>query len=241
MDQSVSGSSMKERRLYPVVAAVFVTVLVISNIIAVKIISAGSLALSVSVIVFPISYIFGDVLTEVYGYAKARRVIWTGFACNLLVVAVIWLSIKLPPAPFWTVAPFNGPDEAQRAYAAILGFAPRLLAASFIAYLVGEFLNSYIMAKLKIAMEGKFLWVRTISSTLVGELADTGIFLAVAFWGIISGEILATMIISQWLAKSAYEAAATPLTYLVVGYLKKAEGEDFYDRGTRFNPFSLGN
>lgn len=238
---SASDKDMKEYRLYPVVAAVFVTVLIISNIIAVKIIAAGPVVVPVAVIVFPISYIFGDVLTEVYGYSKARRVIWTGFACNLLAVAVIWLSIKLPPAPFWTVAPFDSPGAAQSAYAAILGFAPRLLAASFAGYLVGEFLNSYVLAKLKIATAGRFLWVRTISSTLVGELADTGIFLTVAFWGIIAGETLSMMILWQWLVKSAYEAAATPLTYFVVGYLKKVEKEDHYDDGTKFSPFILGD
>jgi len=229
---------MSRYRWLPAITAVFVTSLIVSNIIAVKLFSAGPILLTVAIIIFPISYIFGDVLTEVYGYARARQVIWIGFFCNLLAVVAIWISIKLPPAPFWSAGVFGSPEAAQQAYEAILGFAPRLLAASFIAYLFGEFLNSYVLARMKIATNGRYLWMRTIGSTLVGQLADTGIFVLLAFFGTIPIQELWKLIVSQWLIKSAYEAAATPLTYVVVGYLKRAENEDHYDRRTNFNPLA---
>ncbi|MGD0173430.1 MAG: queuosine precursor transporter [Anaerolineales bacterium] len=234
---------MRTYRFFPIVTAVFVTCLLVSNIIAVKLASfgplgaAGSLLMPAAVIVFPIAYIFGDVLTEVYGYAKARQAIWIGFGCNLLAVAAIWIGGLLPPAPFWNAGVYSSPGAAQQAYQAILGFTPRLLAASFVAYLAGEFLNSFVLAKIKIATAGRWLWIRTISSTLVGELADSGLFISIAFSGIVPGGGLAQMIVTQWLFKSAYEAAATPLTYLVVNFLKRAEQEDYYDRGTDFAPW----
>jgi len=229
---------MYRYRWLPAITAVFVTSLIVSNIIAVKLFSAGPILLTVAIIIFPISYIFGDVLTEVYGYARARQVIWIGFFCNLMAVLVIWISIQLPPAPFWSAGVFGSPEAAQQAYEAILGFAPRLLAASFIAYLFGEFLNSYVLARMKIATNGRYLWMRTIGSTLVGQLVDTGIFIILAFIGTIPLHELWKLIVAQWLIKSAYEAAATPLTYLVVGYLKRAENEDHYDRRTNFNPLA---
>jgi uncharacterized integral membrane protein (TIGR00697 family) len=227
-------------RWLPAITAIFVTSLIVSNIIAVKLFSAGPVILTAAIVIFPISYIFGDVLTEVYGYARARQVIWIGFFCNLLAVVAIWISIHLPPAPFWTAGVFGSPEASQQAYQAILGFAPRLLTASFIAYLFGEFLNSYVMAKMKIATNGRYLWTRTIGSTLVSQLADSGIFILLAFFGVVPGYELLKLIISQWLVKSAYEAAVTPLTYFVVGYLKRAENEDYYDRRTNFSPFAWG-
>jgi len=229
---------MYRYRWLPAITAIFVTSLIVSNIIAVKLFSAGPVFLTVAIIIFPVSYIFGDVITEVYGYARARQVIWIGFFCNLMAVVAIWISIQLPPAPFWSAGVFGSPEAAQQAYEAILGFAPRLLAASFIAYLFGEFLNSYVLARMKIATNGRYLWMRTIGSTLVGQLADTGIFIILAFIGTIPLHELWKLIVAQWLIKSAYEAAATPLTYLVVGYLKRAEGEDHYDRRTNFNPLA---
>lgn len=235
-------SSLIERKSYryfSLVTAIFVTVLVISNIIAVKLISIGGLILPAAVILFPISYIFGDILTEVYGYANARKVIWTGFLCNLLAVIAIWLAGILPSAPIWSAGSFSTPATAQQAYAAILGFTPRLLGASFIAYLVGEFLNSFVLAKLKIKTAGKFLWVRTIGSTIVGEGADSAIFISIAFWAILPMNALLTTILSQWLFKVAYETLATPFTYLIVNFLKKKENEDYFDRGTNFNPVSF--
>ncbi len=227
---------MPRQTWLPPIAAVFVTSLIVSNLIAVKIISFGPLFLPAAIIIFPVSYIFGDILTEVYGYARARRVIWIGFGCNLLAVLAIWLSIELPPAPFWKVYPLESPEASQQAYRAIFGFTPRILAASFLAYLFGEFLNSFVLAKMKIATGGRHLWARTIGSTMVGQLADSGVFIFLAFYGAIPFDSLGRLVIYQWLIKSAYEAAATPVTYLAVNYLKKVEGEDHYDRDTRFNP-----
>jgi uncharacterized integral membrane protein (TIGR00697 family) len=234
-----SHTEPRAYRYFNLITAIFVTVLIISNIIAVKLISFGSLVLPAAVILFPVSYIFGDILTEVYGYANARKVIWTGFLCNLLAVLAIWVAGFLPAVPFWSVGVFNSAETAQQAYTAILGFTPRLLTASFIAYLAGEFLNSFVMAKLKIRTQGKFLWVRTIGSTIVGEGVDSAIFISLAFWGILPGSALWTAILSQWLFKVAYETLITPLTYLVVNFLKKKENEDYFDKTTNFNPISF--
>ncbi len=227
---------MNKYRWLPTITAIFVTTLIISNLIAVKLVSLGPLFLPAAIIIFPISYIFGDILTEVYGYARARQVIWIGFGCNLLAVIVIWLSIQLPPAPFWNIGPWKDPQIAQQAYASIFGFTPRLLLASFIAYLLGEFLNSFVLAKMKVATGGKHLWLRTIGSTLLGQLADSGVFIFLAFYGLVPGAELRGLIITQWLLKSLYEAAVTPFTYLVVNYLKKVEQEDYFDRDTKFSP-----
>ena len=227
---------MAEQRWLPVIAAVFVTSLVISNIIAVKLISVGPFYLPAAILIFPVSYIFGDILTEVYGYAQARRVIWIGFGCNLMAVFIFWLSIELPAAPFWRTGAFESAAASQQAYEAIFGSTPRILAASFLAYLVGEFLNSFVLAKMKITTRGRHLWMRTIGSTIIGQLADSGVFIFLAFYGTVPPDALAKMAGAQWLMKSAYEALATPLTYLAVAFLKRAEREDFYDRETNFNP-----
>lgn len=210
--------------------AIFVSCLLTANIIAVKLIDLFGFVLPAAIVIFPISYIVGDVLTEVYGYPEARRVIWLGFFCNLIAVAAIWLGGLLPSASFW---------EAQAAYECILGYTPRLLAASFSAYLVGEFTNSFVLAKMKIATKGRWLWSRTIGSTLVGEGLDSLVFMTLAFAGTIPASGLATAILTQWLAKVLYEAAATPFTYTVVNALKRREGLDAYDRGTRFNPLQF--
>ncbi len=233
------NSGKRSYKWFNFVTAVFVTTLIISNIIAVKLVMIAGLALPAAVVLFPIAYIFGDILTEVYGYARARQVIWTGFACNLLAVAAIWLGGLLPAAPFWSAGSFQTPEQAQAAYQAILGFTPRLLLASFVAYLVGEFLNSFVLARLKVATSGRFLWLRTITSTLVGEGADSAIFITIAFGGIFGGAELGTAILSQWLFKVGYEVLATPLTYLVVRALKRAEHEDYFDRDTNFTPLPL--
>lgn len=231
--------TQQDRRTYrwlPFVTAIFVTTLIISNIIAVKLVHIGSLSLPAAVILFPIAYIFGDILTEVYGYGRARQVIWTGFFCNLLAVIAIWIGGMLPAASFWTAGTFNSPSGAQQAYQAILGFTPRLLLASFVAYLLGEFLNSFVLAKLKVRTKGRFLWIRTISSTLIGQAADSTVFLTIAFSGIIPPNDLGIAILSQWAFKVTYEIVATPLTYLIVNWLKKVEREDYFDKGTNFNP-----
>ena len=211
-------------------AALFVACLIASNIIAVKLVVILGFVLPAAIVIFPLSYILGDVLTEVYGYAQARRVIWLGFLCNLVAVAAIWGAGALPAADFW---------NDQEAYAVILGQTPRILLASFLAYLVGEFANAFVLAKMKIATRGRWLWARTVGSTLVGQALDSAIFMTVAFAGVIPGEALAAAILTQWLAKSAYEAAATPLTYAVVGFLKRRDAADFYDTETRFNPLAL--
>ncbi len=229
----------KGYRWFDFFVALFVTSLIISNIIAVKLVVIGPWVLPAAVILFPIAYIVGDVLTEVYGYARARRVIWLGFFANLLAVIVIWVGGRLPPAPFWTLGVYATPDEAQQAYDALLGFTPRLLLASFIAYLVGEFLNAYVLARLKLKTRGRFLWVRTIGSTLVGQGADSLVFLSIAFWGILPPAALGQAILSQWTFKVLYEALATPLTYWVVNRLKQAEGVDVYDWETDFRPWKL--
>jgi len=227
---------MPHPRWYPSVVAFFATTLVVSNIIAVKIFGFFGLSLPAAVILFPLAYITGDVLTEVYGYARARQAIWIGFGCNLIAVAAIWIGGLLPAAPFWNAGVYSGPEEAGLAYQAILGFSPRLLAASFAAYLVGEFLNSFVLARLKLATGGRYLWTRTIGSTLLGQAADSAIFLSLAFSGILPGGVLLGAILSQWLVKTAYEVVATPLTYAVVNGLKRAEGLDVFDRETSFTP-----
>jgi uncharacterized integral membrane protein (TIGR00697 family) len=215
---------------FVLVAALFVTCLIVSNIIAVKLIDVAGFILPAAIIIFPVSYILGDVLTEVYGYARARQVIWLGFLCNLIAVIAIWIGGLLPAAGFW---------GGQDAYDAILGYVPRILAASFIAYLVGELVNAYVLARLKVAMEGRHLWVRTIGSTLVGQLLDSAIFITIAFAGVMPAEVLVGAVITQWLVKSAYEALATPLTYAAVAFLKRADDVDVYDRDLHFRPFSV--
>jgi len=215
---------------FVIITVTFITCLITANIMAVKLVSVFGLVLPAAVIIFPISYIFGDVLTEVYGYSQARRVIWLGFFCNLMAVLAIGVGQILPPASFW---------DGQAAYERILGYTPRLLTASFLAYLVGEFANSFVLAKMKIATQGRWLWIRTIGSTLVGEGLDSLVFITLAFAGTIPMAALFSAIATQWLAKSAYEALATPLTYKIVNFLKWYEGIDVYDHETRFNPFLI--
>jgi len=220
--------NLKVSTWFVVIASVFVTCLITANIIAVKLILFLGFLVPAGIIVFPLSYLFGDILTEVYGYAAARRVIWLGFACNLLAVIAIYIGGIAPAAPFW--------QQNQAAYNTILGFAPRLLLASFIAYLVGEFTNSFVLAKLKIATRGRWLWTRTIGSTLIGEGLDTLIFISIAFWGIIPASMMLTAILTQWIFKVVYEIVATPFTYLIVGFLKRKEKLDTYDYSTNFSP-----
>jgi len=213
-----------------IVVAVFVTCLITANIIAVKLVDLFGLILPAAIFIFPLSYITGDVLTEVYGYRQARKVIWLGFLCNVLVVVAIWIAQILPAASFW---------DGQKAYERILGYTPRILLASFLAYLVGEFANSFVLAKMKIATQGRWLWMRTIGSTLVGQGLDSLVFISLAFAGTLPVHALTLTIMTQWLAKSAYEAAATPFTYLIVNFLKRKEGADAYDYNTKFNPLLI--
>ena len=229
-DQGREGA--RHSNWFVIIVAVFITCLIAANITAVKLVDLYGLILPAAIFIFPLSYITGDVLTEVYGYRQARKVIWLGFFCNFIVVGAIWIGQILPSASFW---------DGQAAYERILGYTPRLVVASFLAYLVGEFANSFVLAKMKIATRGRWLWLRTIGSTLVGQGLDSAVFITLAFAGAIPGKGLAAAIVTQWLAKSTYEAAVTPLTYLVVNFLKRREGVDVYDRDTRFNPLLISD
>jgi len=211
-----------------IIAVLFITCLLTANIIGSKIFSIGSINLPAAVIVFPFSYIFGDILTEVYGYRQARKIIWLGFLCNLLFVFFAWVGQLLPPAPFW---------GNQTAYESILGYTPRLLAASFAGYIVGEFANSFVLAKMKVFTKGRWLWSRTIGSTIVGEGLDTVIFIFGAFYG--TPAFALVLILNHWVAKVGIEVLFTPVTYKVVNSLKKSEGIDTYDMKTNFNPLSF--
>ncbi len=211
-----------------IIIALFITCLITANIIAVKVISLGPLILPAAIFVFPVSYIFGDVLTEVYGYRTARKVIWLGFACNLVFVFFAWVGQMLPSAGFW---------QGQAAYESILGFAPRLLGASFCGYLVGEFANSFVLARMKILTQGRWLWSRTIGSTIIGQGLDTVIFITLAFTG--TGANVPVMMLHHWSAKVGIEAICTPATYGIVNWLKHKEGVDTYDYQTRYNPFMV--
>ena len=221
---------MRFSGLFLLVAALFVTALVTANIVAVKLVRIAGFVLPAGVVVFPLSYIVGDVLTEVYGYRMARVVIWLGFVCNVVVVLFIWVAGLLPAAPDW---------EAQDAYQRILGYTPRLLLASFAGYLVGEFTNAFVMARMKVLTSGRWLWTRTIGSTIVGQGLDSLVFIGIAFGGTVAPVTLGGIILAQWVAKVVYEVAATPLTYALVGFLKRKESLDVYDRQTSFNPLVL--
>ena len=233
-----SASSSQPRRAYKyydLVMAAFVTVLLCANLIG-----AGKPCLvrffgfdyvfTAGVLFFPISYIFGDILTEVYGYARARKVVWAGFAAQLFAAFMAFVVVRFPPAPGW---------EGQAAIAAIFSSTWRIVLASLVAYFCGEFCNSYVLAKMKIFTEGRFLWMRTIGSTIVGEGIDSLIFYPVAFLGLWPRELVIQVMLGNYLAKVAWEVVNTPLTYRIVGFLKRAEGEDYYDRNTDFTPFSL--
>jgi len=221
---------MRLSPLFLVVTALFITALVTANIVAVKLVHIVGFVLPAGIVVFPLSYIIGDILTEVYGYRAARAVIWLGFICNAVVVLFIWIAGLLPSAPDW---------EGQEAYRRILGYAPRLLIASFSAYLVGEFSNAFVMTRAKLFTRGRWLWSRTIGSTIVGEGLDSLVFISIAFAGTVPGVFPGDMIVTQWVAKVVYEVAATPLTYAVVRFLKEREGVDTYDHQTSFNPLAL--
>jgi uncharacterized integral membrane protein (TIGR00697 family) len=228
-------SAPRTYRYYEFVMAAFVTVLICSNLIGpAKIVQFDWLpfAFGAGVLFFPISYVFGDVLTEVYGYSRARRVIWAGFAGLAFAALMAAVVVALPPAPFW---------ENQKAYETAFGTTWRIAAASMFAYFCGEFANSYVLAKMKILTAGKHLWSRTIGSTIVGEAVDSSLFYPLAFYnsGLIPNEMLPSIMLAQFGLKVAVEVLFTPVTYKVVGFLKRAEQEDYYDRNTNFTPFSL--
>jgi uncharacterized integral membrane protein (TIGR00697 family) len=209
---------------------IFVVVLLISNLVAQKICRIGPLTLSGAELLFPITYIFGDIFTEVYGYAASRRAIWTGFFASALLSIMGAIIVALPPAPGW---------QNQAAFATVFSFIPRLVAASLIAYWAGEFTNSYVLAKMKLLTRGRWLWTRTVGSTITGQAVDTTIVVLIAFWGHAPGRLLFSLIVSAYVAKVAYEVLATPLTYAIVGGLKKSEQIDAYSDHANFNPFAL--
>ncbi|MDO8428163.1 MAG: queuosine precursor transporter [Candidatus Diapherotrites archaeon] len=217
-------------KYFDLIMASFVAILIISNITSTKITQLGFLIFDAGTLLFPISYIFGDILTEVYGYKKARRVIWTGFFLTAVGSLYIGLVGFLPVGPGW---------EFQSAYEAILGFVPRIVLASLIAFFAGEFSNSYILAKMKILTKGKHLWSRTIGSTIVGQGIDTGLFALIAFYGVLPIDVLVALIVSNYVFKVGIEVLFTPVTYWVVNLLKQKENQDYYDTKTNFNPFSL--
>ncbi|HEY5999658.1 MAG TPA: queuosine precursor transporter [bacterium] len=217
-------------RAYDLVLAAFVAVLLISNVASTKILVLGPFTFDGGTILFPASYIFGDILTEVYGYRRSRRVIWAGFAATGLMAATLALVGALPPAADW---------PNQDAYVAILGQTPRIVLASLLAYFAGEFSNSWVLSRMKVLTGGRWLFTRTIGSTLVGEGLDTAIFVLVAFAGVLPGPLLWSVAVSNYVFKVGFEAAATPLTYLAVNRLKATEGIDTFDVGISYNPFRL--
>lgn len=220
-------NSIKNFKYLDVITAFFVTVLLISNVASSKIVQIGPLSLDGGTFLFPLTYIFGDILTEVYGFKKARKVIWLGVFANLLMALTFMIVGILPSASDW---------PNQSAYMAILGWTPRIVLASITAYFAGEFVNSVILSKLKVLTRGKWLFSRTIGSTLVGQLVDTLIFITVAFWGVLPNELLISLIISNYLFKTGVEVLFTPLTYKAVNFLKKTEKEDHFDRNIAYSP-----
>jgi uncharacterized integral membrane protein (TIGR00697 family) len=216
-------------RYFALIASLFVAALLIANIAAQKLIQLGPFIFPGGILLFPVTYIIGDVLTEVYGFARARQVIWAGFAANLLMAGFLALVVALPPAPVWPL---------QREFAAALGMVPRVVAASLVGYWAGEFVNAVVLARLKIATQGRHLWARTIGSTVLGQAVDTALFVTIAFGGVLPASAVASAAWWSYVFKVLYEAAATPVTYALVGRLKRAEGMDVFDRGTRFTPFA---
>lgn len=217
-------------RFFDILVALFVAVLLISNFASTKILTFWKFTFDGGTLLFPLSYIFGDILTEVYGFRRSRRVIWLGFFCALLMSLVLFVVQSLPPAADW---------PHQQAFENLLGFVPRIVLASLIAYFMGEFSNSVTLSLLKIKTKGKFLWVRTIMSTIIGEGIDTMVFCMVAFYGVLPNNVLWAVILSNYIFKCSIEILFTPLTYLIVNMLKKKEKVDTYDYGVTYNPFKI--
>ena len=231
--ESASAVAGRQFRYYDFVMAAFVAILLLSNVIG----AAKPAALTISgelwifgagILFFPLGYVIGDVLTEVYGYARARRVIWAGFAALLFMAFMSWVVVALPPAPGWA---------GQAAYESVFGQVWRIVIASITAFWAGEFVNSYVMARMKIWTGGKHLWSRTIGSTIVGQGIDSIIFYPLAFWGVWSNEQVISVMITNWLLKVGWEVVLTPVTYIAVGWLKRKEGVEIFDEGTNFSPF----
>ena len=222
---------IKKFKYYDLIMAAFVTVLLCSNIIgAEKVVTIAGFSFGAGILFFPISYFFNDILTEVYGYARSRKVVWAGFGAMGFASFMSWVVVSLPPAQGWI---------HQSAYEVVFGQTPRIVAASLLAFFSGEFVNSYTLAKMKVFTTGRFLWMRTIGSTIAGEAADSLIFYPVAFYGFWPNDLLITVMITNYVIKVSWEVIATPITYKVVGFLKRKEHEDYYDKDTNFTPFSI--
>jgi uncharacterized integral membrane protein (TIGR00697 family) len=219
-------------RYYDLVMAAFVAILLLSNVIgAAKLSSFAGFTFGAGIMFFPLSYVIGDVLTEVYGYARARRVIWTGLAALVFMAFMSWVVVAIPPADSW---------GGQAAYEQVFGQVPRIVLASITAFWVGEFVNSYVLAKMKLWTQGKALWTRTIGSTVVGQAADSALFYPIAFLGVWETQDVIAVMITNWALKVAWEVFLTPVTYAVVGFLKQREGVEVFDTGTDFSPFAKG-
>jgi queuosine precursor transporter len=224
-DGFATGSSW-----FLIAVALYITMLITANTVAVRVLDIGPFTADAGTLTFPITYIVGDVLTEVYGYRIARRVIWLGFLCNLMAVAIFQMAVRLPSVD----------DPAfQDAFVMIFNATPRILLASMAAYLVGSFINAFVMARMKVLTEGKWLWTRTIGSTLAGQGLDTVVFVFIAFWGVFPGEVIWAMLYTNWIVKIGIEVLATPVTYRVVDAFKKHERLDVYDTTTDFNPIAM--
>lgn len=224
-------SGQRTYKYYDLILAGFVTILLCANLIGVgKVTQVGGFTFGAGIIFFPISYLFGDILTEVYGYARSRKVVWAGFGALAFASFYSWFILHLPPAPGW---------GHQPAYETVFGSTPRIVFASLFAFWAGEFVNSFTLAKLKVATGGRKLWMRTIGSTIVGEAVDSALFFPIAFFGTWSGPMLLEVLLTNYAIKVLWEVAMTPITYRVVAFLKRTEHEDYFDRDTNFNPFSL--
>lgn len=227
----VSAANVRHFRYYDLVMAAFVAILLLSNIIgASKLATVGGFTFGAGILFFPLSYVIGDILTEVYGYARARRVIWTGFAALIFMAVMSWVVVAMPPAEGW---------DGQAAYDSVFGNAWRIVLASVTAFWAGEFVNSFVLAKMKIWTRGKHLWSRTIGSTFAGQGVDSLIFYPLAFWGAEgwTNDLVLQVLVTQWVLKVSWEVLLTPVTYAVVGFLKRREGVDVFDEGTDFTPF----
>ena len=227
--RAVKAETIHQFRSFDVVMAAFVAILLLSNVIgAAKVATLGGWEFGAGILFFPLGYVIGDVLTEVYGYARARRCIWVGFSAMLFMAFMSWVVVSLPPAPGWT---------GQAAYEGVFGQVPRIVFASIIAFWAGEFVNSYVLARMKVWTKGKHLWSRTIGSTIFGQGVDSMIFYPLAFLGIWSTNQVLTVMVTNWGLKVLWEVLLTPVTYVVVNKLKRHEGVDLFDEGTDFTPF----
>ena len=227
-----SAATVRQFRAFDIVMAAFVAILLLSNVIgAGKVAELGGWTFGAGILFFPLGYVIGDVLTEVYGYARARRCIWVGFSALLFMAFMSWVVVSLPPAAGW---------EGQAAYESVFGQVPRIVFASIVAFWAGEFVNSFVLAKMKVWTKGKHLWSRTTGSTVVGQGIDSIIFYPFAFWGVWDNSQVVTVMITNWALKVGWEVVLTPVTYAVVGWLKRHEGVDLFDDGTDFTPFKAG-